>query len=242
MPFKQKLGIYIILLLIIFTLVIQETSLLILIIGMSFPLLTMSIGFRLFNIVKFPVRYRYIPLLFSMLVPIILFQIPITWVSVDFLYYLVVISGAGLLLLSRIRSVKKSIEVSSVLEPINLQVYFSQLLKITTLIICEELLFRAFYFSFFSNPGIFEVLIGGLLFTYYHYYNRFAISLFHFTDYIYHFLLGSFFGFCLIYFDNGIIPLILAHLIYNVTDYLTLTKRTISYYRWKGVKSFDENA
>lgn len=222
MPNKQKIGLIIYFSLIVISYFSPNQSLKFMIIGIGLPLVIMGVGPFLYEKINFPIRFRYIPLLVAMVLPLLLFKVPIKWTFSDISSYIFVCLLTLILLLSRLNKIKEAINVAYILDPISTKLLVHQLTKIITFTICEELLFRVFFFHYISNPGLTEIILGAIIFTYYHYFNRYASSTYTFLDYLYHFFLSIILGISFIYFDNLVLPIIFGHLVYNSINIITL--------------------
>lgn len=222
MPQKQKIGLIIFSLIILSSILADNTMVTILFTGLILPLMIMGFGIILYKKIYLPLIYWPFPIIITMCLPVYIFNIPIKWVSTDFTYYFVVIVFSLILLLSRYILVKEAIRVSKILDPISNTECFRKIINLLLIIIAEELLFRIFFNSVFTEQGWLGIIIGSMLFTYYHYFNRFSANIYRLNDYFYHFLLASGLSLTMINFDGAVLPLIIGHIIYNSTNFITV--------------------
>lgn len=222
---RQKIYLIILILTYVYFFIFENQLGQIITLGLSMPLLIMAFAPLLYQKINIPIKYRYIPILISMVLPTVLFSIHIDWFTDEYHYFLITMLLCLILLLTRYNNLKEAIKVSTLMEPISKLTCFMQMVKLTLIIIGEELLFRAFYYNFLSNPTFWHIILNGLVFACYHHFNRFAHNQYKFIDYVYHFLLSVILGYCYLSFDKIFAPIVFGHITYNFTNYIILYQR-----------------
>lgn len=109
--------------------------------------------------------------------------------------------------------------------PLKFGEFWKELLKKLYAIVSEELFFRAFLISIAQDIlGLYCILFASLLFTYFHYLNRWSDRIFTLKIYFLQFCLGIIGGITF-YFTHSIVICILYHLLFNCSDFIILFKR-----------------
>ncbi|MED4129456.1 type II CAAX prenyl endopeptidase Rce1 family protein [Shouchella miscanthi] len=229
MPTKQKVSLFIIVVLLLLCFILDEHSVLILLLGLSFPLCIMAVGPYIYPLLRTGSQTRFYVLTISLFIPALITSNNIIWASDNASHFLVAALGSILLLSLQIKGIIKSIRVSSLFPKMTFAVYTRQVLNITFLTFGEEVLFRAFFMKQIPSINGFEYLICGFVFSFYHYFNRYAKNIYTVKDYNYQFLLAVWLAVCFEMFNHSIMPVIFGHLVYNSTNYIVYTVQLLNH-------------
>lgn len=221
MPTKQKIGLtlWAILLITVFFTKFHWVPLFFL---LGVPFLIMGFGMRIYPRIGLPKKYWSVPICLSLTLPLFVYPDQLQILPRQMGWAPVPVAAALLLLLSRIREGKEAMQVARLLEPIATRDFCRQLLIMFWLLGAEEIMFRSFLVGLApASWGLASLLIGAGLFTYFHYFNRFASSLYRTKDYLYLALLSIALGVSFIN-GSGLISCVFAHLAYNATQWISL--------------------
>jgi len=228
-PLKQKIGIMLCFFILLLTVAFQNFDLSILIVALGLPLLLMGFGPSFYLKVNLPKKYWFIPLCVSISITILfikepkgIFTFTSTWES-----WLMVISFPILLLALRMKECYQTIKIARILDPLPHGEFFRRFILGFWLLVSEEILFRAVFFSILNDEynSSFIVVLNALLFIYYHYFNRNSSMMYKVKDYIFHGILAMYLS--VIFLNtNSLLYCIVGHFIYNSIYFISLSQNT----------------
>ncbi|MBZ9618259.1 CPBP family intramembrane glutamic endopeptidase [Clostridium estertheticum] len=107
---------------------------------------------------------------------------------------------------------------------IDLKEFSIQIFSDSYSVIGEEFFYRYFLIGFmYKNIGIYAVFLSTIVFIYSHFISRWANVTFNFRSYFYHGITGISFG-LIFFYTKSILGCILAHLIFNMPQFIVIYK------------------
>lgn len=236
MPLKQKVGISVWLLVFLLSFFLESLPHFLFVLALGLPLICMGFGPTIYQKIKLPKKYWFIPLCTSLSFSFILIDLKeIFYFQSNWESWIMAILFPILILLFRVKECFQTIKVSSILEPIKTTESFKRFFQSLWLLVGEEALFRMLFYNVISST--YFIGINALLFIYYHFFNRYSFRMYKVKDYLFQGVLAIHLGVLYLY-TNSLIFCILSHLIYNSFYFIGIIINTnFSKKFLKGVKN-----